>query len=228
MERSVDYTARTMPSPPTDDYYALLGVHEGADGEELRRAWRQLASRWHPDRAGDGATATFQQLSAAYAVLSDPVARAAYDRRRRAPEPAGASGPTSAAAPSPPPRAARPPAPGVLLTRISGALATLMACGVARDDEPGFITLVLRADEAAQGGMATVSMPVDLWCPGCAAQERSAGCPTCGGTRRVRELFSAWLAVPTGVTSGEVLAPSVELPGMVEPVRFRIWIHGTK
>jgi hypothetical protein len=44
----------------------------------------------------------------------------------------------------------------------------------------------------------------------------------------VRELFSAWLAVPPGVTEGEVLAPSVELPGMVTPVRFRVRIHETK
>jgi hypothetical protein len=222
-----------MPSSLADDYYALLGVQEGADDEELRRAWRQLALRWHPDRAGDGATATFQKLSVAYAVLSDPIARAAYDRRRRAAEPARASAPRSAAAASPPPRAAqpparaaRPPAPAIMLSRLSGSLASLMACGVARLDEPGFITLVLRKDEAAQGGMATVSLQVELWCPDCAARERPAGCESCGGTRTVRELFSAWLAVPPGVTSGEVLAPSVELPGMVEPVRFRVRLHG--
>src|SRR4051812_30080374 len=65
-----------------DDYYALLEVQAGADGEALRLAWRRLAARWHPDRAGTAATARFQQLSAAYTVLSDPIARAAYDRRR--------------------------------------------------------------------------------------------------------------------------------------------------
>jgi hypothetical protein len=217
-----------MPSPLADDYYALLGVHEGADGEELRRAWRQLALRWHPDRAGDVAKATFQRISAAYAVLSDPIARAAYDRRRRPAEPAGTSAPRSAAATSPPPRAARRPAPAVMLSRLSGPLASLMACGVARLDEPGFITLMLREDEAAQGGMATVSLHVELWCPDCVAQPRAAGCVRCGGTRTVDELFSAWLAVPPGVTAGEVLTPSVELPGMVEPVRFRVRLHGTK
>src|SRR3954471_9293709 len=71
-----------MPVRPSDDYYALLGVEANADDDALRRAWRQLAARWHPDRAGAAATATFQQLSAAYTVLSDPAARAAYDRRR--------------------------------------------------------------------------------------------------------------------------------------------------
>ena len=92
------HCARPMPSPVDDDYHALLGVHPDADSDELRRAWRQLALRWHPDRAGDVAKATFQRLSAAYTVLSDPIARAAYDRRRHNAEPAGA--PRSAAATS--------------------------------------------------------------------------------------------------------------------------------
>ena len=38
----------------------------------------------------------------------------------------------------------------------------------------------------------------------------------------MEELFSAWLAVPPGVATGEVLAPSADLQGMVEPVRFRV------
>ena len=75
-------------------------------------------------------------------------------------------------------------------------------------------------------GVYSVSLRVDLWCPDCAAIETSAGCERCDGKRTVRELFSAWLAVPPGVTAGEVLAPSVELPGMVEPVRFRVQLYG--
>ncbi len=66
----------------TDDYYALLGVEADADPAVLRRAWRRLALEWHPDRAGPDATETFRRIGTAYAVLSDPLARAAYDRRR--------------------------------------------------------------------------------------------------------------------------------------------------
>ena len=211
---------------PVDDYYALLGVHVTADGAELRRAWRRLAVRWHPDRAGSDATATFQKLSAAYNVLANPLARAAYDRRRR--EAGYAHGeavsmPTSA-------RPARPPVPGVLLGRISGPLNSLLACGAVRidDDEPSsVITLVLHPHEAAQGGMATISMRVDVHCSKCAAREgaarhRSTRCVRCGGTGAVEELFSAWLSIPPGVMAGELLAPSVDLSGMIEPVRFRV------
>jgi DnaJ-class molecular chaperone len=92
---------------------------------------------------------------------------------------------------------------------------------------------VLRADEAARGGMISVSMHVELWCPNCAApghaaQARSARCARCGGTRTVEELYSAWLAVVPGVTAGELLTPSAELPGMVEPVRFRVRLAATR
>ena len=69
--------------------------------------------------------------------------------------------------------------------------------------------------------MVSIPMPVDLRCPDCATRP-AAACARCGGRRTIDELFSAWLAVPPGAAAGEVLLPSVELPGMVEPVRFRI------
>jgi len=119
------------------------------------------------------------------------------------------------------PKGERPLAPAVLLTRLSGSLAALEACGAAHFEAPGVITLRLRDEEAAQGGMATISMHVDVACPECSRRAPTSPCARCSGVRKVRELFSAWLAVPPGVGAGEVIAPSVELPGM-DPVRFRI------
>src|SRR5689334_17154830 len=113
-----------MPTDPKRDYYALLGVHPEIGFAELRRVWRRLANRWHPDHAGHGATATFQAISVAYEVLSDPVARAAYDRRRGAPRSLSAKSPTSTTP--------RRKAPGVALRRLCGPLNSLVACGVAR------------------------------------------------------------------------------------------------
>src|SRR3954464_12050953 len=111
-----------MASLPADDYYGVLGVDAGVDGVELRRAWRRLAARWHPDRAGEGATAHFQRLSAADTVLWGPVARATCDR------PGGAVGvgveargaPAAAATTPAGGGAVRASAPGVMLKRISG------------------------------------------------------------------------------------------------------------
>lgn len=59
------------------DYYQTLGVGRNASPEELKRAYRKLASQHHPDRGGD--TARFQEIQAAYATLSDPEKRSQYD-----------------------------------------------------------------------------------------------------------------------------------------------------
>src|SRR5207253_1970443 len=119
------------------------------------------------------------------------------------------------------------PAPATMIKRLTGNLASLLARGAAHLDEPGFITLVLRQAEAAQGGMAMVALTVDIHCPDCAAKDRSATCPRCNGRRTVEELFSAWLTIPPAVSAGTVLAPSVELPGTIDPVRFRIRLVAT-
>jgi molecular chaperone DnaJ/curved DNA-binding protein len=208
-----------LPPPAADDYYTLLGIEITADDHELRRAWRQLAARWHPDRAGHAATPTFQQLSAAYSILSNPTTRAAYDRRRRRI--------TQLKTTTPPPTPSRP-APATMLKRLTGNLVSLLARGAAHLDEPGYITLILRQAEAATGGMAMVALPVEIRCPACATKPHATPCTRCRGTRIVEELFSAWLTIPPGVTAGQTLAPSVELPGTIDPVRFRVHLAHPK
>lgn len=59
------------------DHYATLGVSRTATQDEIKRAFRKLASQHHPDKGGD--TAKFQQIQAAYDVLGDEAKRAAYD-----------------------------------------------------------------------------------------------------------------------------------------------------
>jgi molecular chaperone DnaJ len=208
-----------MGTGSSDDYYALLGVDAEADGAELRRAWRRLALRWHPDRAGPGAKFIFQKILAAYTVLSDPVARAAHDRRRGAP--AHAPEVRSGEATSAPPAPKRRRAPSVMLQRLSGPLNALLACGVARRAASDVIELFLDEQEALDGGMVTISMRVPVRCPACAA-DAAATCARCGTKRTVNELFSAWLAVPPGVADGAVLIPSALLHGMIRPVSFRV------
>jgi molecular chaperone DnaJ len=68
------------------DYYKVLGVSPDASHEEIRKAYRQLAKRYHPDRAGGSKAAEerFKEINDAYSVLGDAEKRKQYDRLRQA------------------------------------------------------------------------------------------------------------------------------------------------
>ncbi len=63
------------------DYYERLGVSRDADSEQIKKAYRKLAMRYHPDRSDEpDAEERFKQVTEAYEVLRDPEKRARYDR----------------------------------------------------------------------------------------------------------------------------------------------------
>jgi DnaJ-class molecular chaperone len=68
-------------SPSTPDYWAVLGLEPGADSQTLKRAFRAQARRWHPDLNGSDPVAEerFKLVNEAYAVLSDPRRREAWE-----------------------------------------------------------------------------------------------------------------------------------------------------
>ncbi|MEC4894566.1 MAG: J domain-containing protein [Oscillatoria sp. PMC 1051.18] len=77
-------TSRKIPAHTklANSYYALLGLHPSASAIEIRRSYRELSKRYHPDTTDlptDLATAKFQQLNEAYATLSNPERRSLYD-----------------------------------------------------------------------------------------------------------------------------------------------------
>ena len=61
------------------DYYLLLGISRGESPNGIRKAFRDLARRHHPDHAGPGGTPIFREVVEAYRVLSDPKRRREYD-----------------------------------------------------------------------------------------------------------------------------------------------------
>ncbi|WP_223422838.1 DnaJ C-terminal domain-containing protein [Tateyamaria pelophila] len=70
------------------DYYKALGVAPDASADEIKRAFRKGARKYHPDINTDaGAEASFKDVNEAYEVLKDPEKRAAYDQLRNGPPP---------------------------------------------------------------------------------------------------------------------------------------------
>ncbi len=69
-------------STTSRDYYEILGVERGAGAEEIKKAYRKLALKWHPDRnpGNPEAETRFKEAAEAYKILSDPQKRKIYDQ----------------------------------------------------------------------------------------------------------------------------------------------------
>lgn len=79
-----NYENRRLPSVLANSYYAVLGLHPSASPIEIRRSYRELSKRYHPDTTElptEVATAKFHQLNEAYATLSNLERRMLYDKK---------------------------------------------------------------------------------------------------------------------------------------------------
>lgn len=75
----------SMKSFSFDNYYKMLEVSENATQEEIKKGYRRMAMKYHPDKHGGSAVATdiFKKIKGAYDLLSDPEQRAAFDKELR-------------------------------------------------------------------------------------------------------------------------------------------------
>jgi DnaJ-class molecular chaperone len=196
-----------------------------------------LALSLHPDRAGAESKAAFQRVAEAYAVLSDPEARACHDRAQRAREAgaavhtpgeiARAGDPSSASPPSSlSPKvslALRLDAAGRLLTRLSTSLASLVAREDARHDGD-VIELYLQESERRTGGVALIDVELRVRCSLCGGIARPGGfwCFRCQQTGESRETVTVYCAVQAQAREGSLIVISTHEAGGLADLKFRI------
>jgi molecular chaperone DnaJ len=199
------------------DYYEVLGVAKGAADAEIKKAYRKLARKLHPDvNPGDGtAQKKFQEVQEAYEVLQDPEKRKAYDRF-------GHAGPRM----EEPPEGARGfdfsnfnfgrGGGGVEFEDLGGIFGNLFGgmgggargAGMAADSRA---TMEIPFRTAVFGGTLQLQTTRRVVCSQCHGSGRKgrAPCPTCRGQGRVASMEKLKVNIPAGIRDGG----TIRVPG---------------
>ena len=190
------------------DFYETLGVGKSASADELKKAYRQKAMQFHPDRNAGNATAEqkFKEINEAYDVLKDDQKRAAYDRFGHAAFENGGGG-------------------GAGFGGFSGGFADIFEemfgamgggrrdAGTARSGSDLRYNLEIPLEDAFKGKQTTVRVNTFAQCESCRGSGAEAGsspatCRTCQGHGRVRAqqgFFTIERTCPTCQGAGKVI-----------------------
>jgi molecular chaperone DnaJ len=184
------------------DYYDVLGVSPDAGADEIKRAYRQLARRYHPDISGDDRGLAFKELTGAYDVLRDSSRRRRYDRTLSAQGAEGAAWFSDEVA-------IDFPSVASVLDRMRDAFFTA---------EPA-ITLsaemTLTPREAFSGVTIPFNVPLRRTCPRCGGRGEvwNEWCATCVGVGEVAAAHAVNVRVPARVNHGDTFRFSLTPPG---------------
>jgi molecular chaperone DnaJ len=171
------------------DYYEVLGVSRTASADEIKKAYRRLAMKHHPDRNKDDASAgaKFKEAKEAYDVLSDADKRATYDRFGHDGLRASAGGPGGAGGFS---AEGFGDIFGDVFGDIFGGGRQRGGAQVFRGADLGY-ELRLDLETAVSGDTATIEVPTQVTCERCDGSGAKKGtepvtCSTCAGAGQVR------------------------------------------
>jgi molecular chaperone DnaJ len=183
------------------DYYEVLGVSPDAGADEIKRAYRQLARRYHPDISGDDRGAAFLEVSRAYEVLRDTSRRRSYDTTVQ-----GGRGRPDWLADE---VAIDFPSVASVLDQMRQAFfGEAPVASVSAD-------LILSPQEAFNGVSVPLDVPLRRTCPRCGGRGEvwEEWCATCVGDGEVATTHEVRLRIPAGVREGARFRFTVSAPG---------------
>jgi molecular chaperone DnaJ len=189
------------------DYYDVLGVSADAGAEEIKRAYRQLARRYHPDISGEERGVAFLELARAYEVLRDPIRRRQYDTRLA--HKSNLASRDIAQNWFADEVAIDFPSVASVLDRMRDAFFAV--------EQPVTMSahMVLTPREAFDGATVPLDVPLRRTCPRCGGRGEvwTDWCATCAGLGEVSAAHSLHVRVPAGVREGARFRFSVTPPG---------------
>ena len=184
------------------DYYDVLGVSPDAGADEIKRAYRQLARRYHPDISGDDRGAAFLEVSRAYEVLRHAERRRSYDARLSAPPEGRAEWLADEVA--------------IDFPSVSSVLDRMRHSFFGASPSASLSAeILISAEEAFWGVSVPLDVPLRRTCPRCGGRGETwtEWCAVCAGGGEVTAAHEMRLRVPAGVREGTRFRFTVAPPG---------------
>lgn len=196
------------------DYYDTLGANKGASDDELKKAYRKKAMKYHPDRNPDDKVAEqkFKDIGEAYEVLKDPQKRAAYDQMGHAAFEGGMGGGGQGHAGGGFGGFEGADFGSMFEEMFGDAFGGGGHAGPARGSDLRY-NLTISLEDAFNGKTVEVRIPTSVECKKCDGSGAEKGtkpetCPTCNGTGKVRVtqgFFSMARGCPRCHGSGKII-----------------------